>query len=179
MHRISKFVLFTVLRWKIIGDFPREIKQYVVIAAPHTSWMDFPLGILIRSIKKAKINFIGKKILFKNPQGFFFRRLGGFPIDRTHSNNTVDLLVDMFKRNENFKLGISPEGTRKKVQNWKTGYYYVAKKANVPVVKVALDFKNKQVLIDEPYFLTADAEHDMKTIKRFFHGVKGRFSELS
>ena len=85
----------------------------------------------------------------------------------------------MFKRNENFKLGISPEGTRKKVQNWKTGYYYVAKKANVPVVKVALDFKNKQVLIDEPYFLTADAEQDMKTIKRFFHGVKGRFSELS
>ena len=179
MHRLSKFVLFTLLRWKIVGDFPGEVKQYVVIAAPHTSWMDVPLGILIRSIKKTKINFIGKKILFKNPQGFFFRWLGGFPIDRSKSNNTVQLLVDMFDQNKDFKLGISPEGTRQKVENGKTGYYYVAKKANVPVVKVALDFKNKQVLIDDPYFLTADDEQDMKIIKRFFHGVEGRFPNLS
>lgn len=179
MHALSKFLLFTVLKWKIIGEFPKNIKQYVLIAAPHTSWLDVPLGLLIRSITKTNIHFVGKKSLFKKPQGIFFRMLGGFPIDRTTSNNTVSLLVEKFKENEEFILGISPEGTRKKVEFWKTGFYYIAKGADVPVVSVVLDYQNKVIKIIPPFYLSNDVEEDIKFLRSCFIDVKGRHPELS
>lgn len=179
MQSISKFILFTLFKWKIIGEFPSDCKQYVLIAAPHTCWIDIPIGILIRSITQTKISFIGKKSLFKNPQGVFFRWLGGFAVDRTKSTNMVASLIHKFKENENFILCLSPEGTRKKVKNWKSGYYYIAKGAGVPIVKLALDFKSKHILIDAPYYLTDDKNNDMKTIRGFYHGISGRYPELS
>ena len=179
MGLFSRFFLFILLRWCIKGSFPKTIKKYVVIAAPHTSWIDVPLGLLVRSITKTHINFIGKSALFKRPQGFFFRWIGGFPIDRSKSNNYVQLLVQKFRENDTFILGLSPEGTRKKVDTWKTGYYFIAKEAGVPIVKVALDFKNKQILIDEPFYPTKNSHEDMVKIQRFYHGISGRFPELS
>jgi 1-acyl-sn-glycerol-3-phosphate acyltransferase len=179
MSYISKFILFFILRWKIIGDFPKEIKQYVLIAVPHTSWMDVPLGLLIRSITKTNIHFVGKKSLFKKPYGFFFRSLGGFPIDRTASNNTVDLLIEKFKENENFILAISPEGTRQKVESWKTGFYYIAKGANIPIVKVAFDYQNKKITIDHPFYPTDDVNKDITSLYDYFKGIKGKHAHLS
>ena len=179
MHVISKFIFHFLLGWKLIGKFPEQHKKYLVIAAPHTSWLDVPLGVLVRSITKTDIHFIGKKALFRLPQGIFFRWLGGFPIDRTKSNNTVDLLVSKFNENDSFVLGMSPEGTRKKVEKWKTGYYFIAKGAGVPIVKVALDFQNKEVRIDEPYFLTVDVQADMENIQSYYKGVKGKVPDFS
>jgi 1-acyl-sn-glycerol-3-phosphate acyltransferase len=115
MKRIAKFILFTILGWKLDGFFPKDIKKYVVIAAPHTSWVDFPIAILARISSGVMIHFIGKASLFNGPFGFFFRALGGTPVDRTKNNNLVDAIVAIFNSKEEFKLGLSPEGTRKKV----------------------------------------------------------------
>lgn len=179
MHKVSKFIFFTILRWEMKGEFPKDVKKYVIIAAPHTSWVDLPLGILIRSITKKQIHFIGKKGLFKNPQGIFFRWLGGFPVDRTKSNNSVELLVKKFKKEDCFILGLSPEGTRKKVDHWKTGFYYIAMLAKVPIVKVALDFENKTVLIDTPFYPTKNPTEDFAKLELFYKGINGRHPHLS
>ena len=179
MYYISKFIFFYVLRWKLNGELPKELKQYVLIAAPHTSWVDVPLGLLIRSMTKTNIQFIGKKSLFKQPQGFFFKWLGGFPVDRTTSSNNVDFFLKKFKDNEHFILGLSPEGTRQKAEKWKTGFYYIAKGANVPVVSIALDYRDKTVTIAPPFYLTDEADKDIAQLRKFFNGILGKHPHLS
>ncbi len=179
MKGFARFILFTVLGWKFEGDFPRDIKKYVVIAAPHTSWVDFPIAILSRMASGLMINFIGKASLFNGPFGFFFRGLGGTPVDRTKSNNLVDAIVEIFNAKEEFRLGLSPEGTRKKVKTWKTGFYYIAKGANVPIVMATLDFENKKIKISDPYYTTSDKEKDISFLRGFYLNVKGKNPELS
>lgn len=179
MKGFARFILFTLLGWKFEGDFPRDIKKYVVIAAPHTSWVDFPIAILARMTSGLMINFIGKASLFNGPFGFFFRALGGTPVDRTKSNNLVDAIVDIFNAKEEFRLGLSPEGTRKKVSTWKTGFYYIAKGAHVPIVMATLDFENKRIKISEPYYTTTDKEKDISFLRGFYLNIKGKNPELS
>ena len=179
MQKLSKFIFKRILGWKLVGNFPKYLKKYVVIAAPHTSWQDFPIAILARNYTGEKINFIGKSSLFSGPFGFIFRALGGTPVDRSQSSNMVDAIVKIFENKEEFRLGISPEGTRKKVTHWKTGFYYIAKGANVPIVIATLDFEHKQIKFSEPYKTTNNKEKDFEYFHAFFKGVKGRHSELS
>ncbi len=179
MKGFARFILFKILGWKLDGDFPKSPKKYVVIAAPHTSWVDFPIAILARMSSGIMINFIGKASLFKGPFGFLFRALGGTPVDRSKSNNLVDAIIDMFNSKDSFKLGLSPEGTRKKVSQWKTGFYYIAKGANVPIVMATLDFENKTIKISEPYYPTENKEKDFDLFRAFYHNVKGKNPELS
>lgn len=179
MKRISKFILYKVFRWKMVNNFPKDLKKYIVIAAPHTSWIDFPVAILSRMASGIMINFIGKNSLFNGPFGFFFRSLGGTPVDRSKSNNLVDAIIQIFNSKEEFRLGLSPEGTRKKVDKWKTGFYYIAKGAKVPIVMATLDFKNKEVKISEPYYTTDNLEKDFEVFHSFYKNVKGKNPELS
>ena len=179
MQKLSKFIFKRILGWKLVGNFPKHLKKYVVIAAPHTSWQDFPIAILARNYTGEKINFIGKSSLFSSPFGFIFRALGGTPVDRSQSSNMVDAIVQIFENKKEFRLGISPEGTRKKVTHWKTGFYYIAKGANVPIVMATLDFEHKQIKFSEPYKTTNNKEKDFEYFHAFFKGVKGRHSELS
>ena len=179
MQRFSKFIFNTLLAWKLVGNFPSDLKKYVVIAAPHTSWLDFPIAILARNSTGEKIDFIGKDSLFKGPFGWVFKALGGTPVDRSKSNNLVDAIVDIFNSKDEFRLGISPEGTRKKVDRWKTGFYYIAKGARVPIVMATLDFENKQIQISEPYDTTDDKEKDFKVFHSFYLGVRGKHAKLS
>lgn len=179
MKKISSFILFTLLGWKMEGDFSHDVKKYVVIAAPHTSWLDFPIAILSRMSSGIMINFVGKSSLFKWPFGAFFRAMGGTPVDRGQSNNLVDAIIKIFEKKEVFRLGLSPEGTRKKVDKWKTGFYYIAKGANVPIVMATLDFENKKVKIAPPYYPTDDKEKDFAFFKAFYLNVKGKNPELS
>jgi len=174
---ISKFIFKIILGWKLVVYFPKNLKKYVIIAAPHTSWQDFPIGILARNTSGIKINFIGKDSLFKGPFGFIFRSLGGTPVDRSQSNNLVDAIVDVFNSKEEFRLALLPEGTRKKVERWKTGFYYIAKGAKVPIVMATLDFGKKQVKISEPYYPTDDIQKDFEYFKSFYIGVLGKKPE--
>lgn len=178
MQRFSKFIFTRLLGWKFVGNFPTYIQKYVIIAAPHTSWKDFPIAILARNSAGENIHFIGKNSLFKAPFGWFFRALGGTPVDRSTNNNLVDAIIGIFNTRDQFRLGISPEGTRKKVDRWKTGFYYIAKGAKVPIVMATLDFANKQIKISEPYYTTDSKEKDFEYFHSFFKGVKGKHPEL-
>ena len=164
MQKISKFILYTLLGWKVENGFPDAPKKYIVIAAPHTSWLDFPIAILTRMSEGKMVHFIGKNSLFRWPFGYFFKILGGTPVDRSKSNNMVEAVIKIFNSKEVFRLGISPEGTRKKVIKWKTGFYYIAKGANVPIVMATLDFENKKVKISKPFYLTDNIDEDFKNL---------------
>lgn len=177
MKLFAKFILITILGWKIEGNFPKYLKKYVIIAAPHTHWQDFPLGILVKWIQQTPINYIGKASLFKPPFGFIFRWLGGTPVNRSESTNKVQAIVNVFNENEKFILALSPEGTRKRIDEWKTGFYYIAKGANVPIVLATLDFGKKEVKIAEPYYLTDSMENDFNHFYQFYKGVKGKIPE--
>tara|TARA_B110000503_G_scaffold103043_2_gene153885 strand:- start:8699 stop:9238 length:540 start_codon:yes stop_codon:yes gene_type:complete len=179
LKRISTFILNRILGWKVENSFPKEPKKYIIIAAPHTSWIDFPIAILARMSVGTMVHFIGKGSLFKFPFGYFFRALGGTPVDRTKSNKLVDAVINLFNSKEEFRLALSPEGTRKKVAHWKTGFYYIAKGAKVPVVMATLDFENKKLKISEPYYITGDLEKDFEHFNLFYKNVKGRNPELS
>lgn len=176
---ISKFIFTKILGWKLIGSFPANEKKYVLVGAPHTSWHDFYIGLLARNIGKIKLNFIGKAALFKPPFGFFFRALGGAPVDRSKSTNLVDAIVRLFNEKEEFKLALSPEGTRKKVDKWKTGFYYIAKGANIPIVLLTFDFGNKQVALSKPFYVTDNIEKDFAYFHSFYKDVVGKNPELS
>ena len=177
MRLFAKFFLITILGWKIDGFFPKHLKKYVIIAAPHTHWQDFPLGILVKWIQQTPINYIGKASLFKPPFGFIFRWLGGTPVNRSESTNKVEAIVNVFNVNENFILALSPEGTRKRIDEWKTGFYYIALKANVPIVPVAFDYGKKEVKVGNPFPVTGNYDEDMKLILPFYKGVKGKNPE--
>ena len=170
---ITKFIFTKVLGWKMVGDFPADLKKYVIIGAPHTSWKDFPIAILARGAFNVKANFIGKASLFKPPFGFIFKALGGTPVDRSKSNNKVDAIVALYNSKDELRLGLSPEGTRARVTTWKTGFYYIAKGANVPIVMFAFDFAKKQFIVSEPYYVTDNKEADMKHFYDFYRHVKG------
>lgn len=173
MKAFARFILSIILGWKM-DELPTDIKKYVIIAAPHTSWVDFPIAMLYRVATGVMVHYVGKDSLFKGPFGFLFRKLGGFPVDRSSNNNTVDYIVSKFNASENFKLGLSPEGTRKKVDKWKTGFYFIAKGAGVPVVMATLDFGNKYIKVSEPFYPTNNKDKDFEFMRGFFKNVKGK-----
>ncbi|NGZ90229.1 1-acyl-sn-glycerol-3-phosphate acyltransferase [Psychroflexus maritimus] len=177
MRFLAIFIFKQLLGWKIIGRFNPSIKKSIVVVAPHTSWHDFYIGALARKILTTEINYIGKKELFKPPFGWYFKWMGGAPIDRSKNNNTVDQILEVFNKRETFRLAIAPEGTRKKVKDWKTGFYHIAKKASVPVIPVAFDYKLKQVVIHEPFTVLEGAQKTMEYLKKHYEGVEGKEKE--
>lgn len=182
MRWLARFIYFKLLGWKVVGNtnFSKDtIKKAVIIAAPHTSWHDFFVGLYLRKVIGLKTNFIGKKELFKWPLGLYLKAIGGRPIDRTSGQNTVEVIAQLFDYEKEFRLALAPEGTRKKVEQWKTGFYYIAKAANVPIIMFTLDFKNKQNKVSEPFYPTDDMEADFKYIKSFYKGVEGKIKAYS
>lgn len=178
LHLLAKFIYFKLLGWKLVGEFP-DIDKCVIIVIPHTHWLDFPLGVLVRKVVNKQMHFIGKKSLFKPPFGWFFRWMGGTPVDRSKNQKMVDAVAELFNEKEVFRFALAPEGTRKKVSELKTGFYYIAKKAQVPILMTAFDFGRKQVKFSEPFFPTHSLETDMQAIKQFYQGVKGKVPEYS
>ena len=182
MRWLAKLIYFKLLGWKIVGNtnFSKDqLKKVVIIAVPHTSWHDFYIGLLLRKVVDIRVNFIGKKELFKWPFGYYFKAVGGRPIDRTPGQNKVESIVKLFENEDEFRLALAPEGTRKKVDEWKTGFYYIAKAARVPIIMFTLDFKNKQNKISEPFYPTNDKEADFKFMRAFYEGVEGKIKAYS
>lgn len=179
MKLLARFFVHTLWGFKRKGDFPKDLKKYIIVAAPHTHWQDFPLGLLIKYSTGISANFIGKASLFKPPFGWLFKALGGAPVDRSKSANRVEAIANIFNSRDQFILGLSPEGTRKKVDEWKTGFYYIAKEAEVPIVMVTLNFGEKEFKISEPYYPTDNKEEDFKFFYKYYEGVKGKIPEFS
>ena len=175
MQKLAKIIYFKILGWKLNGEFPSHLNKFVAIVVPHTSWWDFVLGLLVRKVWDEEINYIGKKSLFDSPFGWFFKWTGGAAIDRSKTNDTVKATAQIFNEREKFRLALSPEGTRKKVDKWKTGFYFIAKTANVPIVMVAFDYGKKEIKISEPIIPTENQIADFEKYHSFYNGVEGLY----
>lgn len=182
MRWLAKLIYFKILGWKVVGNtnFSKDtIKKAVLISAPHTHNFDFIIGLLLRKVVDLKSNYLGKKELFVWPIGYYFRAVGGVPVDRKNKENKVETIAKLFDDKEEFRLTLAPEGTRSKVDNWRTGFYYIAKKANVPIIMFTLDYQNKQNKVSRPFYPTDNIEEDFKYMKSFFSGVRGKISKNS
>jgi len=177
--RLYQFIYFNLLGWKLKNTIDPSIKKCVIIVIPHTSNLDFFIALLVRGILGIQINFVGKKELFSFPFGYYFRAVGGAPLDRSGGKNNVDATAEIFDTRDTFRLSLSPEGTRKKVTELRTGFYYIALKANVPIIPVAFDFGKKEVKIGEPFIVSGNYNEDMKQILPFYKGVVGKNSDRS
>ena len=181
-RRIYNFILTHFLGWEIKGNstFSKlKIKKAILIAAPHTHWMDLFLGILIRGSVGFKSSFIAKKELFFFPLSIFLKLIGGIPVNRSKKNNTVNEIVNIFNQRKEFMLSLAPEGTRQKVSKFKTGFYYIAKEASIPIIMITMDYSNKQSLISDPFYPTKNFKDDLNFIESFFDGVEGKVKEYS
>lgn len=181
-RRIYNFILTHFLGWEIKGNstFSKlKIKKAILIAAPHTHWMDLFLGILIRGSVGFKSSFIAKKELFFFPLSIFLKLIGGIPVNRSKKNNTVNQIVNIFNQRKEFMLSLAPEGTRQKVSKFKTGFYYIAKEAGIPIIMITMDYSNKQSLISDPFYPTKNFKDDLNFIESFFDGVEGKVKEYS
>jgi 1-acyl-sn-glycerol-3-phosphate acyltransferase len=153
--------------WRFEGQLP-NLRKFVLIVAPHTSNWDFPVGVMAMFALGIRGTFLGKDTLFKPPFGFIFRWLGGVPVDRFSKNNVVDQTIALFQARDQMILAISPEGTRKVIDRWRTGFYWVAVGAKVPIVPVAFDFPRKRYIIHAPQEMTGDPERDIAHLRSFF-----------
>lgn len=150
-----------------------------MLVAPHTSWFDFFIGVFTRGILKMEMNFVAKKELFVFPFNYYFKWMGGTPLNRSKNENKVDAIASIFEQKEVFRLAIAPEGTRKKVKEFKTGFYFISKKANVPIIPVVFDYGNKEVRLLDAFIPTDNKEKDFDYLYSIFRGVKGKFPEKS
>ena len=164
--------------WKVEGRFP-EVPKFVMIAAPHTSNWDLPHMLFFAFYYKAKVYWMGKQTIFKKPFGTICRWMGGIPIDRSKSNNIVEESVEQFNCRDKFVLIVPPTGTRKKVTKWKTGFYYIALQAKVPIALGFLDYKKKVGGFGPLFYPTGDIEADMESILNFYQGITGKYPDQS
>ena len=167
---LAKFIFNKLIRWKFIGSFPED-EKYIIAVVPHSSYFDLIIAVLIRTYSGLKIKFIGKKELFNPITSFFFKFLGGIPVDRNRNENLVDAVVDLFKTNKIEILAIAPEGTRKKVNKWKTGFYYIALKTKLPILMVSFDYNRKEVKINNRFYPTGNIDNDFKELKKMVSDV--------
>lgn len=153
--------------WTIGGALP-SAKKYVLIAAPHTSNWDFPMSIAAAFALQVNIHWLGKQQLFDGPLGPLYRALGGIPVDRSKANNMVDRMAELFAASDELVLMVPAEGTRSKRDYWKSGFYHIARRANVPIALGFLDFDRKQAGVGPLVYPTGDYRQDMDVIRAFY-----------
>ncbi len=160
-------------RWKKEGRIP-NVPKFVMIAAPHTSNWDLPMTLILSLAFRMKVFWLGKHTIFRPPFGWLFKWLGGIPVDRRQANNLVTQCIQTFQRSERLIMIIPPEGTRSKVRYWKTGFYYIAHGAGVPISLGYVDYKRKAGGMGPTVITTGDIEADMMKIRSFYAGVTGK-----
>jgi 1-acyl-sn-glycerol-3-phosphate acyltransferase len=166
-------VALALLRWRIEGELPDRAK-FVIIAAPHTSNWDFIVGISAKFALGIEVAWLGKHTLFRGPLSAILRYWGGIPVDRSVSQRIVPQIVDTFRQRKAFVLAVAPEGTRKRVPDWRTGFWYIAHGAGVPVVPVAFDWPNRTIRIHPAMETTGDVHADVGSLRAIYSGIAGR-----
>ena len=156
-----------------------QITKCVLMVLPHTSWRDFFIGLFSRGIINLDMHFVAKKEFFTFPIGWWFRWMGGAPVNRASSSNHVEAIVQVFQSRNTFRMAIAPEGTRNKVDRLKSGFYYIALQAQVPIIPVAFNYAKKHVVIGEPFNPTGNYEADLQILGKHFDDVVGRFADKS
>ena len=166
-------LIFALFGWGFKNEIP-NIPKVVIIFGPHTSNWDFVFGTAAVFILGVRISWMGKHALFRKPFGGIVRWLGGIPIDRNSSHGMVDTLVNQIKSMDKFILAIAPEGTRKKVVKWKSGFYRIAQGADVPILMVRLDYENKMIRFGPLLYPSGDINTDMDDMQRIFNNIRGK-----
>jgi 1-acyl-sn-glycerol-3-phosphate acyltransferase len=175
MKKFAGFLL-KICGWKVRTFVPTD-KKYVIIVAPHTSFWDFVVGKLVCVHKGIPAKFFIKKEFFFFPIKGILKALGGIPIDRRHAQNVVSYTTELFEKSEELVIIITPEGTRKLVQKWKKGYYFLAERAKVPLYTAFMDFKTKDCGIIKQVPVTGNYEEDFKEIEKIYRGMHGKHPE--
>jgi 1-acyl-sn-glycerol-3-phosphate acyltransferase len=173
MKLVGKVIL-GLSRWKVASE-PPALKKYVLIAAPHTTNWDL---VHMQSVGYAlgmNVSWMGKHTLFKPPFGPLMRALGGVPVVRHERRNMVDQMAEVFRERDEFILAIPPEGTRKLAEHWRSGFYHIAKAANVPIVPGYLDYPNKMAGFGPPLYPSDDIRADMDVLRAFYKPFTGKF----
>lgn len=170
------WLFLKLIGWKLEGRPPTEPK-YVLIAVPHTTNWDFPITLAMAFVFDFEIFWMGKDSLFKGWKGPVMRWMGGIAIDRSSSNNVVEQTIEAFNNNDRLVVTIPPEGTRSKVDKWKTGFYYIAVGAKVPVGMGYLDYKRKVGGFKPTFYPTGDADKDIAEMRKMYAGISGKFSD--
>jgi len=170
------FSFLKVFGWRLEGRLP-DVDKLVVIAAPHTSNWDLPVLLSLAFALGVKACWLGKHTLFRRPFGFLFRWMGGIPVYRSASQNTVAQSVEMFRNSEKLILTIPPEGTRSKVSHWKTGFYYIALGAEIPIAMAFIDYKRKASGVGPTLYPTGNIEADMEVIRNFYANVTAKYPD--
>ena len=171
-RRIAQIFL-RLIGWRTHVIHPRT-SSYVLIGAPHTSNWDFGLMLLLMAAEQLPIRFMGKDTLFRGPLGLLMRSLGGIPVNRRERTNLVDQIAAKFEVHDDLIIGLAPEGTRGKTLHWKSGYYFIAMKARVPIVMAYLDYGNKVVGIGPSFTPSGDIHADFEIIRAFYGGIVGK-----
>lgn len=169
---IGKLMLM-IFRWGFINDVP-NVKKCVIVIGPHTSNWDFVFGLSGLLATGIKASWMGKHSIFKLPFRRMLRWVGGIPIERSASSGVVDSMVNRFKTSEKFVLALAPEGTRSKVDQWKTGFYHIAMGAHVPIFMVSLDYKDKAIILGPLFDPTGNVEADIEKMQAVFSQVQAK-----
>lgn len=156
-----------LLGWRIEGKMP-ALDKFIVIGAHHTSNWDFVIFIALTFVLRLNARWFGKHSIFIWPFAGLLRRMGGIPIQRHLSLNVVDQAIQRFNEHRELVLVLSPEGTRKKVERWRMGFYHIALGAGVPIVPGALDYGNRRVVLGPPFHPTGDMAADLEALLAFF-----------
>ena len=162
--------------WRVVGEFP-DVRKLVAIVAPHTSNWDFVVGILTVIALGLDFRFLGKDTLFRPPLGWFVRFMGGLPVDRKAAAGVVDDVVARMREADRLFLAIAPEGTRRKVERWKSGFHRIALGARAPIWPVAFDYSRKAVVLMPLFTPTEDAEADLRALQALYSPQMARYPE--
>jgi len=167
MKTFFRFIM-SLFGWKVEGEYTEEVNVCVIAVAPHTSNWDFIWGIMARSIYGINAHYLIKDSFFKPGIGWFFRVTGGIPVDRTKKNDLTTRLKKILYSSEKVQIVFTPEGTRKRVDKWKSGFYWVAFEAGLPIVMHGIDYKKKVVTMSKPFYPTGNWEDDKKTFEEYY-----------
>ena len=175
-----RFVAWLLERagWRLEGRFP-DLPKLVLVAAPHSSWWDGVIGLMFKVALGADVAFIGKRELFRGPLGWLLRQLGGIPVERGQAQGVVGQMAARFAGRERLWLGLAPEGTRRHVAAWKTGFWHIAAAAGVPILPVAFDYPTRSIRVGEPFQPGPDLAADLARLRAFYAPFRGRHRSVS
>jgi 1-acyl-sn-glycerol-3-phosphate acyltransferase len=173
IFQVLSILVLGLFGWRAVGKVPKDIRKYVIIAAPHTSYWDFPMFLLVVFALRLNLNVFIKHTLFIGPIGWFLSYCGGVPIDRRAAGARVRQTVQEFENNDDMVLLITPEGTRSAQTNWKTGFYHIASEANVPIAVAFVDTAARRSGIDHFITPSGDIDKQVAEIKAFYDTKRG------
>lgn len=173
--RVFSIGFLKLTGWRVEGALPAHAARSVLIAAPHTSNWDLPYTLMVALSLRLNIYWMGKASIFRFPFGALMRWLGGIPVDRSKANSLVSAsAAALVAADGPVQLVVPPEGTRGKTRHWKTGFYFIALEADVPIVMAYMDYERKRSGLGPVFEPTGDVEADMAAIKAFYAPFKGK-----